>query len=144
MEKIESFKVDHTKLLPGLYISRIDKMDGFTFTTFDLRFTRPNNSMPMDTGSVHAIEHLAATYFRNYYDKTMYFGPMGCRTGFYLLAGGKVSVDEIKPLVIDCMKFIINYSDEIVIGATEIECGNYKDMNLEKAKYYAKEYLKWL
>ncbi|MBP5445890.1 MAG: S-ribosylhomocysteine lyase [Acholeplasmatales bacterium] len=144
MEKIESFKVDHRYLMPGIYISRVDTIDNFTFTTFDLRFTRPNNSMPMDTGSIHAIEHLAATYFRNYNKNTMYFGPMGCRTGFYLLLAGKVEVEDIKNQVIDCMKFIINYEDEIVIGATEIECGNYKDMNLEKAKYYAKEFLKWL
>ena len=143
MEKIESFKVDHTKLLPGLYVSRLDTIDGFSFTTFDMRFTRPNNSMPMDTGSIHAIEHLAATYFRNNYKNTMYFGPMGCRTGFYLLVANKVTVDEIKPLIIDCMKFILQYEGE-VIGATEIECGNYRDMNLEKAKYYVKEYLKWL
>ena len=143
MEKIESFKVDHTKLLPGLYVSRVDTIDNFSFTTFDMRFNRPNNSMPMDTGSIHAIEHLAATYFRNNYKNTMYFGPMGCRTGFYLLVANKVSVDEIKPLIIDCMNFILQYED-LVIGATEIECGNYRDMNLEKAKYYVKEYLKWL
>ena len=143
MEKIESFKVDHTKLLPGLYVSRVDELDGFKFTTFDLRFTRPNNNMPMDTGSIHAIEHLGATYIRNNYKNTMYFGPMGCRTGFYLLVSGNVSVDEIKPLIKDMLKFVIDY-EGLVIGATEIECGNYKDMNLEKAKYYAKEYLKWL
>lgn len=143
MEKIESFKVDHTKLMPGLYVSRMDTLDGFSFTTFDLRFTRPNNSMPMDTGSIHAIEHLGATYFRNNYKNTMYFGPMGCRTGFYLIVYNDVKVDEIKGLVKDCMNFIINY-EGLVIGATPEECGNYKDMNLEKAKYYAKEYLKWL
>ena len=143
MEKIKSFEVDHTKLMPGLYVSRLDEINNFKFTTFDLRFTRPNNNMPMDTGSIHAIEHLAATYFRNNYKNTMYFGPMGCRTGFYLIVANDVAVEEIKPLIIDCMKFIIDY-EGLVIGATEKECGNYKDMNLEKAKYYVKEYLKWL
>ena len=143
MEKIESFKVDHRYLMPGLYVSRLDTINNFSFTTFDMRFTRPNNSMPMDTGSIHAIEHLAATYFRNYEKRTMYFGPMGCRTGFYLLVAGDVKVDEIKPLIKDCMNYILSYEGE-VIGATEIECGNFRDMNLEKAKYYVKEYLKWL
>ena len=143
MEKIKSFQVDHTKLMPGLYVSRVDEINDFKFTTFDLRFTRPNNNMPMDTGSIHAIEHLAATYFRNNYKNTMYFGPMGCRTGFYLIVANDITVEDIKPLIIDCMNFIINY-DGLVIGATEKECGNYKDMNLEKAKYYTKEFLKWL
>lgn len=143
MEKIASFMVDHRKLTPGVYVSRLDKINDFYFTTFDMRFTRPNNGMPMDTGSIHAIEHLAATYFRNYYPNTMYFGPMGCRTGFYLIVANDVKVDEIKPIMVDCMNFILNYEGE-VIGATEIECGNYRDMNLEKGKYYVKEFMKWL
>ena len=141
MEKITSFKLDHLTLLPGLYISRIDNMDGFKFTTYDLRFTRPNFEPVMGTAIVHTIEHLAATYFRNYYkDLTMYFGPMGCRTGFYLILKGDKSVDEILPYVKDCMNFIINFNGEIP-GASPKECGNYLDMNLNMAKYYAKRYL---
>ena len=141
MEKITSFKLDQLTLLPGLYISRIDNMDGFKFTTYDLRFTRPNFEPVMGTAIVHTIEHLAATYFRNYYkDLTMYFGPMGCRTGFYLILKGDKSVDEILPYVKDCMNFIINFSGEIP-GASPKECGNYLDMNLNMAKYYAKRYL---
>lgn len=140
MEKIASFMVDHTKLLPGLYVSRKDKIDDFTFTTFDLRFIRPNTKPVMDTGSIHTIEHLAATFFRNKYSETMYFGPMGCRTGFYLIVCGNKDVCDIVNLVKECMKFIIDYSGE-VIGATSIECGNYQDMNLAKAQYYARKYL---
>lgn len=143
MEKIESFKVDHRKLLPGLYVSRMDVIDNFSFTTFDMRFTRPNNGRPMESGAIHAIEHLAATYFRNYNKNTMYFGPMGCRTGFYYIVSGNVKTEEIKPLMLECMNFILNYEGE-VIGATEIECGNFRDMNLPLAKYYVKEFIKWL
>lgn len=140
MEKINSFKIDHTKLLPGIYISRLDEINGFKFTTFDLRMIRPNNKPVMDTKSIHTIEHLAATYFRNEYINTMYFGPMGCRTGFYLIVYSDVSVEEIKKIVIDCMNYILSYEGQI-IGATPSECGNYMDMDLQKAKYYAKKYL---
>lgn len=144
MEKIESFKVDHLKLLPGLYVSRIDTLDNFTFTTFDLRVTRPNFEPVMDTSVCHSIEHLGATYFRNYFpNDTMYFGPMGCRTGFYLIFKGKREVSEVKEYVKDCMKYIISYEGTIP-GASKEECGNYLDLNLDMAKYYAKAYLKIL
>lgn len=141
MEKITSFTIDHMKLLPGLYVSRIDLMDGFYFTTFDIRVTRPNFEPVMDTSVCHTIEHLAATYFRNYHkEDTMYFGPMGCRTGFYLIYRGKRSVEDTKQDVIDCFKFILEFEGDIP-GASPIECGNYLDMNLNMAKYYAKKYL---
>lgn len=144
MEKITSFTVDHLKLLPGLYVSRVDTMDGFTFTTFDLRVTRPNFEPVMDTSVCHTIEHLAATYFRNYHkDKTMYFGPMGCRTGFYLIYKGNLSADDIKDEVIECFKFIKDFEGDIP-GASPVECGNYLDMNLSMAKFYAKKYLEVL
>lgn len=144
MERITSFSVDHLKLLPGLYISRIDNMDGFIFTTFDLRVTRPNFEPVMDTSVCHTIEHLAATYFRNIHpDITMYFGPMGCRTGFYLLLKGNLKVEDIKEYVINCFNYILNFKGEIP-GAKAIECGNYLDMNLDMAKYYAKKYLEVL
>ena len=140
MEKIKSFTVDHLTLLPGIYVSRCDNFDGFKFTTYDLRFTRPNFEPVMDTAPIHTIEHLAATFFRNYHsDKTMYFGPMGCRTGFYLIYKGIDNLDETKKDVLDCMDFIINFEGDIP-GASPIECGNYLDMNLFMAKYYAKRY----
>ncbi len=141
MDKIASFQVNHLTLLPGLYISRVDTMDGFTFTTYDLRVTRPNFEPVMDTSICHAIEHLGATYFRNYHkEDTMYFGPMGCRTGFYLIFRGNRSVDEVKPLIIKMLEFIIQFEGAIP-GASPIECGNYLDLNLDMAKYYAKRYL---
>lgn len=141
MDKIASFQVNHLTLLPGLYISRVDTMDGFTFTTYDLRVTRPNFEPVMDTSICHTIEHLGATYFRNYHkEDTMYFGPMGCRTGFYLIFRGNKSVDMVKPLVIKMLEFIIDFEGPIP-GASPIECGNYLDLNLDMAKYYARKYL---
>ena len=141
MKKITSFTVDHLKLLPGLYVSRVDEMDGFYFTTFDIRVTRPNFEPVMDTPAIHTIEHLAATYFRNYHeDKTMYFGPMGCRTGFYLIYKGNLKADDVIEDIKACFKFIEEFEGDIP-GASPIECGNYLDMNLEMAKYYAKKYL---
>lgn len=141
MDKIASFQVNHLTLLPGLYISRVDTMDGFTFTTYDLRVTRPNFEPVMDTSVCHTIEHLGATYFRNYQkEDTMYFGPMGCRTGFYLIFRGNKSVDMVKPLVIKMLEFIIDFEGPIP-GASPVECGNYLDLNLDMAKYYARKYL---
>ena len=144
MNKIISFTINHLTLLPGLYVSRVDEMDGFKFTTFDLRVTRPNFEPVMDTSVCHTIEHLAATYFRNYYPQdTMYFGPMGCRTGFYLIVKGEKTSEEYRKPVIDCFKFILEFEGDIP-GASAIECGNYLDLNLNMAKYYAKKYLKEL
>ena len=141
MEKITSFTVDHLKLMPGLYISRIDCMDGFYFTTFDIRITRPNFEPVMDTSVCHTIEHLGATFFRNEYkDETMYFGPMGCRTGFYLIFKGNKSVNDLINPIKECFRFIKNYEGKIP-GASAIECGNYLDLNLDMAKYYAEKYL---
>lgn len=144
MDTIKSFTVDHLTLLPGLYVSRVDTMDGFTFTTFDIRVTRPNFEPVMDTSICHTIEHLGATYFRNFYpEETMYFGPMGCRTGFYLLFKGDVSAEEMKPKMIDAFEWILKYEGKIP-GASAIECGNYLDLNLDMAKFYAKKYLEIL
>ncbi|HPU63043.1 MAG TPA: S-ribosylhomocysteine lyase [Mobilitalea sp.] len=143
MKQIESFTVDHLRLLPGVYVSRKDKLGNETITTFDLRITRPNFEPVMNTGEIHAIEHLGATYLRNhkdYADKTIYFGPMGCRTGFYLLLGGDYSSRDIVPLIIEMFEFIRDYEGEIP-GAAPINCGNYLDMNLTIAKYFAKRYL---
>lgn len=141
MEKITSFTVDHLTLMPGLYVSRIDCMDGFYFTTFDIRVTRPNFEPVMDTSVCHTIEHLGATFFRNEYkDETMYFGPMGCRTGFYLIFKGNKSVNDLMNPIKECFRFIKNYEGKIP-GASAVECGNYLDLNLDMAKYYAEKYL---
>lgn len=141
MERIKSFQVDHMTLLPGVYVSRVDTFDGFSFTTFDIRVTRPNFEPVMDTAPIHTIEHLAATYFRNYHeDKTMYFGPMGCRTGFYLIYKGDLTVLDVISDIKDCFNFILNFKCEIP-GASKEECGNYLDMNLDMAKFYAKKFL---
>lgn len=144
MERITSFSIDHLKLLPGLYVSRVDNMDGFYFTTFDLRVTRPNFEPVMDTSVCHTIEHLGATFFRNFYkEDTMYFGPMGCRTGFYLIFRGNKTTSDLLNPVKECMKYITDFEGKIP-GASAIECGNYLDLNLDMAKYYAKKYLEVL
>lgn len=143
MKEIASFTIDHLRLLPGLYVSRKDSVDNVVITTFDIRLTRPNHEPVMGTGEIHAIEHLGATYLRNhkdYADRIVYFGPMGCRTGFYLLLFGDYSSRDILPLITEMFEFVRDYEGDIP-GATPIGCGNYSDMNLEQAKYYAKRYL---
>ncbi|MBO5388707.1 MAG: S-ribosylhomocysteine lyase [Lachnospiraceae bacterium] len=143
MEKIASFTIDHTRLFPGIYVSRKDNVNGNVITTFDLRVTRPNYEPVMNTAEIHTIEHLAATYLRNhedYKDKTIYFGPMGCRTGFYLLLAGDYESRDIVGLMIDMFKFISEFNDDVP-GASARDCGNYLDMNLPMAKYVAKKYL---
>ena len=142
MEKITSFTIDHIKLQPGLYVSRKDPVGSETVTTFDLRLTSPNEEPVMNTAEVHAIEHLAATYLRNeptWKDQVLYFGPMGCRTGFYLLLKGDRTSKEILPLVIGCFRFIADYRDAIP-GASPRDCGNYLDMNLNMANYWGRKY----
>ena len=146
MEKIASFTIDHIKLQPGLYVSRKDYIGTETVTTFDLRITSPNEEPVMDTGSIHAMEHLGATYLRNnelWKDLALYFGPMGCRTGFYLLLAGDLSSDAILPLVTGCFKFIWEFEGEVP-GATAKDCGNYTDMDLPIAKLWAKRYYELL
>lgn len=143
MEKIASFTIDHTKLQPGIYVSRKDTVGAEVITTFDLRMTSPNEEPVMNTAEMHTIEHLAATFLRNhpaYKDKTIYFGPMGCRTGFYLLLAGDLTSEEIVPLMIDMYEFIRDYHDEVP-GASAKDRGNYLDMNLPMANYLAKKYL---
>ena len=144
MEKIASFTIDHLKLVPGVYVSRKDTIGKEVITTFDLRMTSPNDEPVMNTAEVHTIEHLAATFLRNhpvYGDKTIYFGPMGCRTGFYLLLAGDLTSQEIVPLMIEMFEFIRDFKDEVP-GASPKDCGNYLDMNLGMAKYLADKYLK--
>ena len=146
MEKIASFTINHIKLQPGVYVSRKDKVGEGVVTTFDLRMTSPNEEPVMNTAEVHAIEHLGATFLRNhpeYKDKIMYFGPMGCRTGFYLLLAGDYESRQILPLVTEMYEFIAAYEGEIP-GASPMDCGNYLDMNLPMANYWARRYLKVL
>ena len=143
MEKIASFTIDHIKLKPGIYVSRKDHVGDSIITTFDLRMTSPNDEPVMNTAEVHTIEHLGATFLRNHEqwkDKTVYFGPMGCRTGFYLLLIGDHSSEEILPLMKEMFEFIRDYQGEVP-GASAKDCGNYLDMNLGMANYLAKRFL---
>ena len=143
MEKIASFTIDHLKLQPGVYVSRKDRIGAETVTTFDLRMTSPNEEPVMNTAEMHAIEHLAATFLRNHADwkdRVIYFGPMGCRTGFYLLLAGDLTSREIVPLLTQMWEFIRDFEGEIP-GASAKDCGNYLDMNLPMAKYLAKKHL---
>jgi len=142
MEKITSFTIDHIRLQPGLYVSRKDAVGSETVTTFDLRLTSPNEEPVMNTAEVHTIEHLAATFLRNdpaWKDRVLYFGPMGCRTGFYLLLSGDLSSQDVLPLVTDCFRFIRDYRGEVP-GASPKDCGNYLDMNLSMANYWGRRY----
>ena len=143
MEKITSFTIDHTRLVPGVYVSRKDRPGGQTITTFDLRMTRPNYEPVMNTTEMHTIEHLAATFLRNhaeYGSRTVYFGPMGCRTGFYLLLSGDYESRDIVPLMKELFSFIAGF-EGAVPGASAKDCGNYLDMNLPMAKYLAARYV---
>ena len=144
MEKIASFTIDHLRLQTGLYVSRVDCAGQEKITTFDIRMTRPNTEPVMDTAAVHAIEHLGATYLRNdpqWKDRVLYFGPMGCRTGFYLLLAGSYESRDVLPLVDGMFRFIAGYEGEIP-GASAKDCGNYLDMNLPMARYHAEKYLR--
>ena len=143
MEKIASFTVDHLNLIPGVYVSRKDHIGSEVVTTFDIRMTRPNYEPVMNTAEVHTIEHLGATFLRNdkeYVSKVVYFGPMGCRTGFYLLLAGDYDSIDIVSLLTRMYEFIADYQGEVP-GASPRDCGNYLDMNLPMANYLAKKYL---
>lgn len=143
MEKITSFTIDHMRLLPGVYVSRKDNVEDKVITTFDIRMTRPNFEPVMNTMEVHTIEHMGATFLRNhpkYTNQTIYFGPMGCRTGFYLLLAGDYESKDVLNLITEMFEFIVSYEGEIP-GASATDCGNYLDLNLSMAKYYAKKYI---
>lgn len=145
MQRITSFTINHLDLFPGIYVSRRDSKDNCTITTFDMRFTAPNREPVMDVPAIHSIEHLAATYLRNSGRKEdiVYFGPMGCRTGFYLLMFGELNSEDIYELILALCDFILSYEGDIP-GATTRECGNYTDQNLAMAKYYIMKYKKEL
>ena len=143
MEKITSFTIDHIKLRPGVYVSRKDMAGTQTITTFDIRMTSPNDEPVMNTAEVHTIEHLAATFLRNhkeFKDRTLYFGPMGCRTGFYLLLIGDYTSKDIVPLMKELFQFMADFEGEVP-GASAKDCGNYLDMNLNMAKYLSRKFL---
>ena len=141
MERIESFRIDHEKLEAGLYVSRIDGKQEACVTTFDLRFTRPNREPVMDMPAVHTIEHLGATFLRNSprREEVVYLGPMGCRTGFYLVMFGRLSSEEVFDLVVEMCNFILAFEGPIP-GATPKECGNFSEQNLNMAKFYVSRY----
>lgn len=143
MEKITSFTINHLDLMPGVYVSRVDHYGDVAITTFDLRMTAPNREPVMNTAELHTIEHLAATYLRNdpeWKDRIVYFGPMGCRTGCYLLLAGELTSRDILPLVTGMFEFIRDFQGDVP-GAAPKDCGNYLDMNLPMAKWLAKRYL---
>ena len=125
-----------------MYVSRKDKVGKEKVTTFDLRFTKPNVEPAMENAAMHTIEHLAATFLRNdkeWKERVLYFGPMGCRTGFYLLLKGDLESKDIQVLLLSCFSFIAEFEGEIP-GASEHDCGNFRDMNLPVAKWWAKKY----
>ena len=143
MEKIASFTIDHNKLQPGIYVSRKDAVGGSVVTTFDIRMTSPNEEPVMNTAELHTIEHLAATFLRNHKEfgpNVIYWGPMGCRTGNYLLLNGDYESKDIVPLMIETFEFIRDFKGEVP-GASARDCGNYLDMNLGMANYLAGKYL---
>lgn len=143
MDKIASFTIDHQKLLPGVYVSRKDSVGNEVVTTFDIRMTRPNHEPVMNTAEMHTIEHLAATFLRNHSEfgsKIVYFGPMGCRTGFYLILAGDYESKDIVDLLKELFVFIAEFKGDVP-GASAVECGNYLDMNLPMANYLGKKFL---
>ena len=143
MEKITSFTIDHICLIPGVYVSRKDPVGDSVITTFDLRMTNPNEEPVMNTAEMHAMEHLGATFLRNhpvFGSRIIYFGPMGCRTGFYLLLAGDYESTDIVNLMIEMYEFIRDFEGEIP-GASAKDCGNYLDMYLPMAKWLARKYL---
>ncbi|MCR4960302.1 MAG: S-ribosylhomocysteine lyase [Lachnospiraceae bacterium] len=143
MEKIASFTIDHIKLQPGVYVSRKDHIGAETVTTFDIRMTSPNEEPVMNTAEVHTIEHLGATFLRNdaeWKDRVVYFGPMGCRTGFYLLLAGDLESKDIVTLMTKMFEFMRDFEGDIP-GAAAKDCGNYLDQNLPMAKYLSKRFL---
>ena len=146
MKKIASFTINHEKLEPGIYVSRKDRIGIETLTTFDLRMTRPNREPVMNTAELHTIEHLGATFLRNdpeWSEKTIYFGPMGCRTGCYVIFAGDLSSRDVVSVITRMFEFIRDFEGEIP-GASARDCGNYLDQNLSMAHWLAARYLETL
>lgn len=143
MEKIASFTIDHTKLKPGIYISRKDRIGSETVTTLDLRMKEPNHGAVLTPPAIHTMEHIGATFLRNhkiYKEKTIYFGPMGCLTGFYLVLKGDLQSSEVVPVIQEMFSHIATFEGDIP-GASPVECGNYSLMDLDQAREDARTYL---
>lgn len=143
MKKIPSFTIDHNRLIRGIFVSRKDQVGNEAVTTFDIRMKEPNREPALGQGALHSIEHLAATFLRNHptwADKIIYWGPMGCLTGNYLLVKGDLSSSDILPLMIETFRFIADYEGEIP-GATAKDCGNYLLQDLPMARWEARKYL---
>jgi S-ribosylhomocysteine lyase len=142
MEKIASFQIDHLRLKPGVFVSRKDKYEDVVITTFDLRFREPNKEPVMDQPALHTIEHLCATFLRSHNEweqKIVYFGPMGCRTGFYLILEGNYESANVLPLLIEMFEWVEKFEGAIP-GASPAECGNWRDQNIDMAKWECRRY----
>ncbi len=145
MDLIESFSVDHRYIIPGIFTSRVDNVSGGMVTTYDIRLKKPNREPAIDVSAMHSLEHIIATYLRNnneWKNEIIYWGPMGCLTGFYLILKGNRKPQEIYKLILDSFLEVEKYND--VPGATEVNCGNYLLHNLGMAKWYAKEFSDYL
>lgn len=145
MELIQSFSVDHTKIIPGIYVSRVDEIGDYEIATYDIRMKRPNVEPAIDVAAMHSLEHIIATYLRNnadWKDKILYWGPMGCLTGFYLILSSHNSPECIYELMIDAFTAVLVATE--IPGAAAVNCGNYHMHNLELAKYYAQEFINYL
>lgn len=145
MELIQSFSVDHTRIVPGIFTSRVDRFDSYSVTTYDIRLKRPNREPVVDVAAMHSLEHIIATYLRNdphWKDEVIYWGPMGCLTGFYLILKGNREPQEIFELVLEAFKSVSDAQE--VPGATPVNCGNYLMHNLDMAKWYAQEFATYL
>ena len=143
MEKIPSFTIDHNRLLRGIYVSRKDKVGGDVVTTFDIRMKEPNREPALHPGALHTIEHLAATYLRNdaeWKDRIVYWGPMGCLTGNYLLMRGDLQSRDIVALMERAFRFVADFEGEVP-GAAPQDCGNYLLHDLPMARWEARKYL---
>lgn len=145
MELIQSFSVDHTRIIPGIFVSRVDTVAGASVTTYDIRLKRPNREPVIDVAAMHSLEHIIATYLRNdpvYKNEIVYWGPMGCLTGFYLIMKGDRTPQEIYELLLSAFKSV-DYTEEVP-GATPVNCGHYLMHNLGMAKWYASEFVTYL
>ena len=145
MELIQSFSVDHTKIIPGIFTSRVDCLGDYTVTTYDIRLKKPNREPVIDVAAMHSLEHIIATYLRNdpdWKDEIVYWGPMGCLTGFYLILKGNRAPEELYDLMLSAFKSV--NEAEAVPGATAVNCGHYLMHNLEMSKWYANEFVSYL
>lgn len=145
MELIQSFSVDHTRIVPGIFISRVDYLGDYSVTTYDIRLKRPNKEPVIDVAAMHSLEHIIATFLRNdpkWKDEIIYWGPMGCLTGFYLILKGNRAPQDIYGLILRAFKSVGNAQE--VPGATPINCGHYLMHNLKMAKWYAQEFVNYL